>query len=499
MINSSVQNVDFSNELRFVEFDNRKNRGHSNINTESLNKRHRALLPKSEVRGKSILDLGSTIGATGYWCLENGATHYTGIEIQSLYCNQSQEIFSSLYEDQQFTIIQSSIEDFLKKNKERYDVVVLSGILYAFLDVVEILKSVAKIAKETIVIDSLYPRGIKGLDDTFIGITKFQAINSSLGNFSYVGIGARPTPEALNIIMKNFGFEFMGLRFPESMESKQIDAYYKTISAHDFKFPLRFMTGFKKRLSSHIDDVDRTSSENVQNNSNNQELFNRVTHKIYSQEPIGKINSWSFENKEVIKNFQEIATTSIPNYEVVIEKLLRIAKRKFPDSETKIVDVGSSRGYTLQKFYNSGYRNLFGIENSKGMLKKSFQKATLIHSATFPEELIEIDMIMANWTIHFTKDRKEYISKIYAALSEGGVFILSEKIASSDIIHNLYHDFKRHNGLTEEQIKEKEDAVKGILVPYPMEWYMQLLKEVGFNEINIIDADFSFITFYCIK
>ena len=78
----------------FIEVDNRKNRpivvpspekngpGYSyNINPEFMFERHKIMLPLDLIKGRTVLDIGGCIGASGDWCLANGAKHYTNIEL----------------------------------------------------------------------------------------------------------------------------------------------------------------------------------------------------------------------------------------------------------------------------------------------------------------------------------------------------------------------------------------------------------------------------------
>jgi tRNA (cmo5U34)-methyltransferase len=273
------------------------------------------------------------------------------------------------------------------------------------------------------------------------------------------------------------------------------DAYHEPLTARGSAFPLRFVVGFKKSFNTRNNNFSSVS-DNLQNETGKQISFDYVTQSLYPENKPNK--SWQFKGENV-KNFQKIAETNIQDYEAIIEKCLSIAKRKFPNKGNRIVDIGSARGYTLEKFYNAGYTNLFGIDNSQEMLDNSFKKATLILSEIFPDKLESIDMAIANWTLHFIQNRKEYIQSIYDSLQEGGVFVLSDKVTSPKDIHDMYHDFKRKNGLTEEQIREKESSIVGVLVPYPLEWYFTTLQEIGFKDISIIDAGFSFVTIYCTK
>ncbi|MCF7843917.1 methyltransferase domain-containing protein [Candidatus Gracilibacteria bacterium] len=222
-----------------------------------------------------------------------------------------------------------------------------------------------------------------------------------------------------------------------------------------------------------------------------------VNQKNYSNK---KLTQWSF-NKKVAQNFDKIAEKNIPRYQAVIDKCLLITKKTFPgDLNIKIIDIGSATGRTLDIFIKSGFKNVYGVENSKHMINMSKHKERVIFSDNFPRDMSDyFDVVTANWTLHFIKRRKQYIKDIYSSLKKGGFFVLTEKISTSSFIHNRYHDFKRKQGLTEKEILDKEISLKGVLTTKPLSWYLNTLKEVGFSEVEIIDTDWCFVSILCRK
>ena len=177
----------------------------------------------------------------------------------------------------------------------------------------------------------------------------------------------------------------------------------------------------------------------------------------------------------------------------MIDLSIRIIRRlNIP--EPKIIDVGSAIGTTLHALYEAGYRNLYGVDSSAEMLARSFDKATLIESEQFPVEHGPFDVVIANWVLHFIHDREAYLQSIKDSLSNTGVLILTEKLAGSELANELYHDFKRANGMTEQQIEEKKQRLQGVLTPYPLQWYLDTLGRLGFKQIDVVDANTVFIT-----
>jgi SAM-dependent methyltransferase len=205
---------------------------------------------------------------------------------------------------------------------------------------------------------------------------------------------------------------------------------------------------------------------------------------------------WTFDNS-VASRFREEALSNIPDYERVIGMCIDIAKRRC-DEEATIVDVGSALGYTIKKFNDAGYKNVYGVESSQAMIDNSSYQAYIKLSDTFPKEW-HADFVMANWTLHFVNERKQYIQDVYNSLLLNGTFILSDKTPQSDAVKELYYDFKRSNGVTDEYIYEKEQKLQGYMNLLPVEWYIDTLKDVGFKNVQIINARYGFITFYAEK
>lgn len=119
------------------------------------------------------------------------------------------------------------------------------------------------------------------------------------------------------------------------------------------------------------------------------------------------------------------------------------------------------------------------------------------HADNFPIHEAPFDVILANWTLHFIADRENYIKTISASLAEKGLFFLSEKISSSELMKEYYYDFKRANGVTEAEIKEKEKRLQGVLITYPLAWYYNVLFKYGFKKIDILIAERGFMTLCC--
>ena len=69
--------------------------------------------------------------------------------------------------------------------------------------------------------------------------------------------------------------------------------------------------------------------------------------------------------------------------------------------------------------------------------------------------------------------REAYLRDIYEGLAPDGILILTEKVSSSPLAHELYYDMKRRNGVTEAEIEKKRRQLEGVLITRPLGWYFE--------------------------
>src|SRR5262249_34683995 len=147
------------------------------ISAAQMNAKHEVLFPEALVRGKTVLDLGCCIGTTGHWCLTLGATSYTGVELQPEYVSIARTLLGK-HHPGKFAIHESAIEAWLASADSTYDVVSILGVIYVFSDYYSVLKRIAELARETIVIEGLYHDVARlGLDFCGVAFINAQSIN----------------------------------------------------------------------------------------------------------------------------------------------------------------------------------------------------------------------------------------------------------------------------------------------------------------------------------
>ncbi|WP_457564714.1 carboxy-S-adenosyl-L-methionine synthase CmoA [Caminibacter sp.] len=231
--------------------------------------------------------------------------------------------------------------------------------------------------------------------------------------------------------------------------------------------------------------------------------------KIFDK-PIEK--QFEFDD-EVASVFDDMLNRSVPFYKENLELQIDILKN-FLQKNDKVVDLGSSTGtflINLAKKVND--IELIGIDNSPAMIKRARHKAKAfgVDVKFIEADFLDYDFsnskaIIANYTIQFVRPlkREKLIKKIYDSLTKDGIFLMSEKLITENkklnkIMIDIYYDYKKKMGYSEFEIAQKREALENVLIPYTMNENIEMLKNAGFNEIEVIFRWNNFATFIAFK
>ena len=189
----------FSDSSPFVLQDSRNTRPVLPTTAALLNRKHNAILPAGLTEGRTVLDLGCCIGATGHWCLSLGAAHYTGVELQDKFAAVARELLSDWQEAE---IVTSDSELFLR-DARRYDIVCMLGLVHGVYDPLALIRMAANKADKYVCFED-FGRA----NDLPVLVAEPQVRMPVAGEAAgSVGFGWSISPGAMEHIMAFLGFE----------------------------------------------------------------------------------------------------------------------------------------------------------------------------------------------------------------------------------------------------------------------------------------------------
>jgi tRNA (cmo5U34)-methyltransferase len=222
---------------------------------------------------------------------------------------------------------------------------------------------------------------------------------------------------------------------------------------------------------------------------------------------------FEFDDK-VASVFDDMLSRSIPFYGEVLNLVCELAV-KYATPNSSIIDLGCSTANTLLSINKktSFALRLVGIDNSAAMIEQARKKAQAYGADI---DFIEGDItksdfginsvVIANYTFQFIRppQRIKLAQKIYESLQKNGICIFSEKIIYENKTLNkriidLYLKFKKAHGYSDFEIAQKREALENVLVPYSEDENKELMKSVGFDEVQTIFKYANFATFLAIK
>lgn len=212
---------------------------------------------------------------------------------------------------------------------------------------------------------------------------------------------------------------------------------------------------------------------------------------------------WKF-NQEVAKKFDTHIKKSIPFYQVghnvivtLIAYYIKQYKKSFP---IVIVDLGCSTGKLIalisRIFYDVPIL-FYGIDSEESMLKiAKKKKLSKNHRAYWIQSKIEnfnfsfsMNICISYYSLQFisVNHREKILNSIYKNLYKNGLFFFFEKTKIQNKILKEYNQyllesFKLNSGFTKEEIKNKEESLKKVLIPLTTEENLDLLKRSGFKK-----------------
>ncbi len=236
--------------------------------------------------------------------------------------------------------------------------------------------------------------------------------------------------------------------------------------------------------------------------------------RIFRSEDIS--GKFRFDEK-VAGVFDDMLRRSVPFYKEVQEMVASLAADYFKPGKT-IYDLGCSTGNTmirLSEVLRDRKPRIVGVDSSRPVIEKA-RKKIADHGLTGRVELICADVmdvpltgagvVIMNYTLQFIapERRPSLLKRIYDALTEEGVLLLSEKVTETDpgiteLFIEKHHDFKKGMGYSEMEISKKREALEEVLIPLSMEEQIGMLHDAGFGGVAVFFKWFNFASFIAVK
>jgi hypothetical protein len=166
-----------------------------------LNRRHESMLPAAVVTGRSVLDIGCALAATGKWVLDRDAKSYTGVELQQDYVDLAVELLSDY---PQANIVKQGGLEYFAGSDARYDIVALIGVLHGQYDPLAFLKSAAAAADQYVCIET-FGHDRDGVTMMPVRTSRMPVAGQQAESY---GFGWKMSPFCLATVMQHLGFKF---------------------------------------------------------------------------------------------------------------------------------------------------------------------------------------------------------------------------------------------------------------------------------------------------
>ncbi len=219
-----------------------------------------------------------------------------------------------------------------------------------------------------------------------------------------------------------------------------------------------------------------------------------------------------------VERFSNLDTGQLSTIDAALslELITESAKRMQPQA-ANVLDIGCGAGnYTLKMLSKLANLNCTLIDLSKPMLEKAYErvsKETTGKVTTLQGDLREIelhndryDIILAGAVLHHLRDDADWefvFKKLFNALSHSGCLMISDLVKQDSEILNSYI-WEKYGGYLENvggkdyktkvfDYIEKEDS------PRPLMYQLDLMKKIGFRNVDILHKNICFAAYGGIK
>lgn len=217
--------------------------------------------------------------------------------------------------------------------------------------------------------------------------------------------------------------------------------------------------------------------------------------------PLVAVEQFAFDDR-VAAVFPDMLRRSVPGYATVIGMLGVIAERHVSGGSC-VYDLGCSLGAATAVMRASVARTdcrFVAVDNAPAMVTRALELLEARPGAPVDVRCADIcdteienaSMTVLNYTLQFVPldDRLPLLRRIRTGTRNGGVLVLSEKIAGRDRAEDerlieMHHAFKHANGYSDLEISQKRAALEQVLIPETLDVHRNRLREAGFAHVDL--------------
>lgn len=232
--------------------------------------------------------------------------------------------------------------------------------------------------------------------------------------------------------------------------------------------------------------------------------------RLYA-DPREEVERFVFDER-VAAVFGNMISRSVPGYATIVA-MTGILARQHAVPGSRIYDLGCSLG-AATAVMATGLElpgcDFIAVDNAPAMLHRAREQLAArgisgVHllCADIRDVVVErASVVVLNFTLQFLplEERLALLRKIRGGMLEGGVLVLSEKIAGATpeedrLLVEMHQAFKQANGYSELEISQKRAALEQVLLPETVETHRQRLAEAGFGSVDLWFQCFNFVSF----
>jgi len=226
----------------------------------------------------------------------------------------------------------------------------------------------------------------------------------------------------------------------------------------------------------------------------------------------------SFEFDAAVADvFPDMLRRSIPGYDATIAAIGALARR-FVTPASRCFDLGCSLGAaTLAMRHNIAAADceIVAVDLAPAMVARCRERiadddggprVSVVEADLRDIDISNASMVVMNYTLQFlpVAERTDALIRVRDGMLDGGVFVLSEKVADEDpaverLLVELHHDFKRANAYSDLEISRKRTALENVLIPEATQAHLRRLAEAGFRHAGVWLKHFNFVSIVALR